>query len=102
MILALAGSGTLSCIEIDTNHFRGNYPDDVAIEGASAPGANLLDLLSGAVPWCEVLQRSPLGPHQRHFFSKELTPSGPLTHLRVSVYPDGGISRLRAWGTRTS
>jgi allantoicase len=36
----------------------------------------------------------------RHFFRDALAAEGPFTHLRLDVFPDGGVSRLRAWGTR--
>jgi OHCU decarboxylase len=45
-----------------------------------------------------MLLDSPLQPHRRHLFDGELRRLGPLSHLRLSVFPDGGIARLRAWG----
>jgi allantoicase len=48
------------------------------------------------------LPETKLRAHTRHFFRDELArPAGPATHLRVNVFPDGGLSRVRLWGTRS-
>ena len=90
VIVQLATEGRVRRIEVDTNHFKGNYPDTASIEGSS-DGEN----------WTELLPRTKLQAHTRHFFIDELLTYGPFTHLRVNVFPDGGISRLRVWGVAT-
>ena len=96
-IVRLGAPGRLTRIEIDTNHFKGNYPAEASIEGCHAPGASLEALSS--VPWRELLPPAPLGPHRRHFFSGPRTGwREPVTHLRLNIFPDGGVSRLRAYG----
>jgi allantoicase len=93
-IVRLAAVGTIERLEIDTSHFKGNAPARCTVEGVHQPGARA-DQLEG---WRVVLA-SPLQPHTRHRFGSELRRIGPVTHLRLSVFPDGGIARLRAWGT---
>ncbi|HJQ40146.1 MAG TPA: allantoicase [Thermoanaerobaculia bacterium] len=90
VIVQLAAEGDVRRIEVDTNHFKGNYPDTASIEGS----------LDGET-WTELLPRTKLQAHTRHFFIDELLTSGPFTHLRMNVYPDGGVSRLRVWGRAT-
>jgi allantoicase len=90
VIVKLATEGRVRRIELDTNHFKGNYPDTASIDG-SLDGEN----------WTELLPRTKLQAHTRHFFIDELVADGPFTHVRVNVYPDGGVSRLRVWGTAT-
>ncbi|HEX7706477.1 MAG TPA: allantoicase [Thermoanaerobaculia bacterium] len=90
VVIRLATEGQVRRIEIDTNHFKGNYPDTASLEGS-------VDGLT----WVELLPRTKLQPHTRHFFIDELLESGPLTHVRLNVYPDGGVSRLRVWGIAT-
>ena len=90
VIVQLATEGHVRRIEIDTNHFKGNYPDTASIEG-SRDGET----------WAELLPRTKLQAHTRHFFTDELQSDGPFTHLRLNVFPDGGVSRLRVWGTAT-
>ena len=90
VIVQLATEGHVRRIEVDTNHFKGNYPDTASIDG-STDGEH----------WTELLPRTKLQAHTRHFFIDELLTSGPFTHLRMNVYPDGGVSRLRVWGRAT-
>jgi allantoicase len=96
-IVRLGAPGVLTKVEIDTNHFKGNFPDTASIEGCFAPDASL-DALSSA-RWLEVLPQTPLKAHHRHYFSKELRHRGPVSHVRLNIFPDGGVSRFRVHGT---
>ncbi len=100
VILQLGAAGTIRKIEVDTNWFKGNYPDSCMIEGVHRPGASGAELADEFTPWCTVLPQTKLRAHARHFFQKELVAHGPITHARLNIYPDGGVSRLRLWGTR--
>jgi allantoicase len=91
VIVKLATEGRVRRIELDTNHFKGNYPDTASIEGSR----------DGGETWTDVLARTKLQAHTRHFFIDELLTDGPFTHLRLNVFPDGGVSRMRVWGTAT-
>jgi len=90
VVVKLATEGRVRRIELDTNHFKGNYPDTASIDG-SRDGET----------WTELLPRTKLQAHTRHFFMDELMSDGPFTHLRLNVFPDGGVSRMRVWGTAT-
>jgi len=98
VIVRLATEGMIGRIEIDTNHFKGNYPDTCSIEASVlAPDADP----SGA-DWFEILPRTKLQAHTRHVFISELVADdAPVTHLRLNVYPDGGVSRMRVYGVAT-
>jgi allantoicase len=87
LILRLGAAGTIDKIEVDTNHFKGNYPDTCSIEGRLGEGG-----------WSELLPRTKLSAHKRHFFAKELKSRGPFAELRLNIFPDGGVSRLRVHG----
>jgi allantoicase len=98
-IVRLAAAGTIDRLEIDTTHFRGNAPGRCTVEGVRAPDAArgdgaAIDRLAG---W-RTLLASPLQPHTRHVFDAELRRIGPVTHLKLAVFPDGGVARLRAHG----
>ena len=97
-IVRLGTVGVISRVEIDTNHFKGNYPEAASLEGCHAPGATLERLGSTATTWREILARTRLKAHHRHYFSKELVVSESITHVRLNIFPDGGISRLRVYG----
>ncbi|MGZ4808989.1 MAG: allantoicase [Thermoanaerobaculia bacterium] len=90
VIVKLATEGVVHRVEVDTNHFKGNFPDTASIEG-SIDGKS----------WVELLPRTKLQAHTRHFFVDELASRGPFTQLRLNVFPDGGVSRLRVWGKAT-
>jgi allantoicase len=95
-IVRLGTTGTISKVEIDTNHYKGNYPESASIEVCLAPGASV-DSLAERL-WKELLPRTKLRPHHRHYFAKELGAVGPVSHARINIFPDGGISRLRLHG----
>jgi allantoicase len=98
LVLRLGAPGVFARIEIDTNHFKGNYPESASLEGCVAEASSLETLASDAPGWQEVLPRTKLGPHKRHFFARELVARGPFTHVRFRIFPDGGVSRLRIHG----
>jgi len=97
IILKLGRPGTIRKIEVDTNHFKGNYPDTCSVEGINAPEASAEELKSAA--WKRVLPKSKLQANERHIFRRELSKMNDCTHVRLNIYPDGGMSRLRVWGT---
>jgi allantoicase len=82
--------------ELDTSYFVGNSP------GA----ARLTGCIEGADPtrpgsWTELLPMTGLQPDTPHRFV--LPPNGPgVTQVRLDVYPDGGMARLRLWGRPTA
>ena len=86
----LAMEGVIHRIELDTNHFKGNYPDTASIEGSN-----------DGHEWVEVVPRTKLQAHTRHFFVDEIAQRGPFAQLRLNVFPDGGVSRMRVWGLAT-
>lgn len=100
-IVRLGAPGVLTRVEIDTSHFKGNYPDTASLEGCLAPGTAVEAL--AAADWQTILPASKLEAHTRHFFSTArrsgLARTGPVSHVRLNIFPDGGISRLRLHGT---
>jgi len=95
-IIRLAARGTIEQLEIDTSHFKGNAPALCTVEGVHAPGTPAAQLAG----WRPLLS-TPLQAHTRHRFDRELRRIGDVTHLKLSVFPCGGVARLRAFGTRT-
>ena len=95
-IVRLGAPGELTKIEIDTNHYKGNYPDSASIEGCLAPGASPDSV--EAAPWFDVLPQTKLKANHRHLFAKELRHRGAVSHVRLNIFPDGGVSRFRVHG----
>ena len=96
VILKLGTAGTIRKIEVDTNYFKGNYPDMCSIDACSAPDAAVDEL--DRVAWREIFPKTKLRADTRHFFERELSSIENCTHVRLNIYPDGGVSRLRVWG----
>jgi allantoicase len=97
LVLQLGSPGNIRKIEIDTNHFKGNYPDSASVEGCYVPHEDRLEPESA--PWNELLPQTKLQAHRRHFFTRELRPIGVVSHVRLNIFPDGGVSRFRVHGT---
>jgi len=95
LIVELAARGTLRVVELDTNHYKGNFPEQAALEGIDAAGAGATELFVNP-GWKPLLGRTKLGPDARHFLRLDGAP--PVTHVRLNIFPDGGVSRLRLWG----
>jgi allantoicase len=99
IIVRLAARGVIDRIEVDTDHFKGNAPESCTVEVCDAPGIASERLANDEVRWTTLLPRAPLQPDARHRFDVS---SGPASHARLAIYPDGGIARLRLFGTVAS
>lgn len=97
IVIRLGARGTPRVLEIDTNHFKGNFPDRCALDVIDAPGARPTDLIESSA-WQPLLAETKLAADTRHFYARELLASSPATHVRLRIFPDGGVSRLRVWG----
>jgi allantoicase len=100
-IVRLGRPGRIRRLEVDTKHFKGNYPDRCSVEGGLAPSAVRAELISENFPWKSMLPPTKLQAHANHVFDKELADVGPVSHVRINIFPDGGVSRLRVFGTAT-
>jgi allantoicase len=98
VIVALGHGGTVSDIEVDTAHFKGNFPDSCSIQGAFVDGGSDEQMAAQSLYWPELLPSQKLGMDQIHHFSNEVQELGPITHVRLNIFPDGGVSRLRIKG----
>lgn len=100
-VVRLGHPGLVSKVEIDTNHFKGNYPDRASLEGCFAP--NVITENLGAMRWDTILPETQMSANKRHYFTlSDLQAAGPFSHVRLNMFPDGGISRLRVHGTIAS
>lgn len=95
VIIALAHPGTVKQIEIDTAHFKGNYPDRCAVQGALLRAVSIESLPRQSEDWPVLLPESSLQADQIHHFEKTVCDIGPVSHIRLNIHPDGGVSRLR-------
>ena len=96
VIIALGRPGVIERAEIDTAHFKGNYPDRVSLEGAVFESDERA--VRGDSEWQTLLPSAKLKMDQQHYFDEVLQPIGVVSHVRMSIYPDGGVSRIRLFG----
>jgi allantoicase len=97
VILRLGVHGVVRRIEVDTAHFKGNFPDSCSMEACHAAGSTADAFLAAPHDWTELLPQTKLKADHRHVLPS-LNDFGPVTHVRFNIYPDGGVSRLRLWG----
>ncbi len=95
VIVRLARPGQIRKILVDTCHFKGNYPDRCSIEGCLSDSDETV--LQGRVEWLELLPEQKLSADFEHFFESQINPHQQISHIRLNIFPDGGISRLRLW-----
>lgn len=97
-IVRLAAPGVIHRVELDTDHFKGNAPGRCWIEAIHAPGATA-EALAASNQWRTLVGDTPLQPHARFVWEDEVEDAGPATHVRLSIHPDGGVARMRVYGT---
>jgi allantoicase len=98
IIIQLGAASSIQRISVETEHYKGNYPDRCSIDACCAPQTLVQNLIAGKVGWKEILPESKLEADSVRVFEKELKPAALATHVRLNIYPDGGISRLRVFG----
>ncbi|MFC1422942.1 allantoicase [Streptacidiphilus sp. N1-12] len=94
-IVRLGVPGVVRGVVVDTAHFTGNYPETASIEAASVPGTPSPEELAAA-EWTELVPRSALKGDTAHEFPVQVEQR--FTHVRLNIWPDGGVARLRVHG----
>ena len=124
LILQLASPGSIEKIVIDTCHFKGNYPNAFSVQGVQLNAEQTDDInrqtnsltarliedahqdallaqrdQASDLEWQTIIDRTPLFADREHVYKHEVENNDQcFTHIRLKMYPDGGISRLRLWG----
>src|SRR5690242_16846414 len=90
-IVKLARPGIVKGVDLDTSHFTGNFPPAASIEATCTEGEP-----GSSSEWVEILPSVALSGNAHHYHAIEA--NRPFTHLRINLYPDGGLARLRVYG----
>ncbi len=91
-IVRLGAPGLVAGFEIDTSHFTGNYPPGAEVEVCRSDDA----IPGDDAGWHTVTPRLALNGNDRIYVPIEH--DEPVTHIRLHIFPDGGVARLRVWG----
>ena len=97
VVLRLGHPGHIDKVEIDTAHFKGNYPDRAEMRATLVSDES--DLEASSARWPVLLPESKLDMDMQHYFTDTLQDVGVVSHVRLNIFPDGGISRVRLFGT---
>lgn len=97
-VLALGKAGKIDKIEIDTAHFKGNYPAQVSIQAIYIENATDPQLIPQSMFWPFLLEAQDMQMDHIHAYINEILAHEKISHIRVNMIPDGGISRIRLWG----
>ena len=101
IIIKLAQKGIIEKIEIDTAHFKGNYPDRASIQAISIDkNITTKDLIQSSEKWDFILDETKLTADNIHEYEINSNSKAEATHIRLNIYPDGGVSRLRIFGKK--
>ena len=100
IVVQLGARGTIQVVEVDTNHFKGNYPDRCSIQAVLEAHGTAEEIAAAAEGWPVLLDEVKLQMDNIHVFREGLAKLGPVKYVRLNIYPDGGVSRLRMMGRK--
>lgn len=96
-VIQLATAGRIKGVDIDTNFFLGNHPPHASIEALYLnPGTDVTNWDAQTLNWKEILPKSPLDAGSQNFY--DIDNNEVFTHIRLHIFPDGGVARLKVYG----
>ena len=102
-VVRLGVRGTIRRIEIDTAHYKGNYPDSASVDAAVVPddahGVSADTATRAIADWKVALADTRLQADHGHVFDPPAVHECGASHVRLNIHPDGGVSRFRVFGT---
>lgn len=98
----LGHTGIVQMVEVDTNHFKGNFPYTCKVEGCMVDERVFSNsLVPSELAWKTLLPETRLKGHNQMFVEADkLCNVGVISHVRLTIMPDGGVSRFRIWGLK--
>jgi len=99
VILQLAKPGLLESIELDTAHYKGNFPDRASVQAALLEQSTIEEAVNQSLFWKEVLGEKKLEADAINRFVLNGSKQSPITHVKINIIPDGGLSRVKLFGS---
>jgi allantoicase len=96
VIVRLGVPGIVHAVDVDTTHFKGNYPPFASVEAATLLGYPSVDEVEAA-PWTSLVDRAALIGDSPNLLPVEVR-DRLMTHVRLTIHPDGGVARFRVFG----
>ncbi|MCP4392484.1 MAG: allantoicase, partial [Gammaproteobacteria bacterium] len=97
-IVELGQVGEIEEVLIDTAHFKGNYPDRCSLQAARVTAGTVDSIITQSQFWQDLMSPQKLEMDREHGFKDEIQQLGPVSHVRINIFPDGGLSRVRLIG----
>ena len=99
IIIKCSSPGKLNKIQLDTHHFKGNYPDKCSLQAAYIPKKiSEKNIVKKSNKWVHILNKVKLHAHKKHNFKNKKMKNKKINYIRINIFPDGGISRIRVFG----
>jgi len=99
LIIRCATAAKIDKIQIDTHHFKGNYPDHCSIQASLVKGKpSAKKIIAMSKKWKQLLNKVKLKAHKKHNFKNRLIKKNKINYIKINIFPDGGISRVRLIG----
>jgi len=99
IIIKCSSPGKINKIQLDTHHFKGNYPDKCSVQAAYIPNKiSEKNIVNKSKRWGYLLNKIKLYAHKKHNFNNKIMKNKKINYIRINIFPDGGISRIRAFG----
>ena len=99
IIIKCGEAGKINKIQIDTHHFKGNYPDKCSVQASYLNNKiSEKSIVNKSKRWDLLLNKVKLHAHKKHNFKNKLMKNKKVNYIRINIFPDGGISRVRVFG----
>lgn len=96
-LIRLGTPGIITSVDVDTSFFTGNFPESCSLDACGVEGyPSPKELRASGIEWVSIVPRSPLRGDAHNAFP--VSGRRRFTHVRLSIYPDGGVARLRVYG----
>ena len=102
---AAAQGKQMPVFQVDTAFFKGNYPDTASVESVELhddrAGVSADVATRGTGNWKTLLAQTKLQADHLHVYEGDLARDVTASHVKLNIFPDGGVSRFRVFAVPT-
>ena len=100
LILNSIDGNSIDKIEISTHHFKGNFPSHCSLQATYLSNKSSKQIVKSSNKWRYLLKNTKLSANKTHKFKNSLMKKEKINHIKINIFPDGGISRFRIFGKK--